>query len=66
MKSNKETEMVQEEPQKYDFDELVGAAESVFNTKPEVVYAALTHADVDSATKEEARTIIEEFLNREV
>lgn len=52
--------------QTYTIDELSAAAESAFNTKPEVVYAALVTAGKKEATKLETEKLVKKFLDKEV
>ena len=50
----------------YKVAELAAKARQVFDTPPEVVTAALRTAGKESATVEEAKKIVQDFLNREV
>lgn len=50
----------------YSIDELKSAAASRFQTRPEVVVAALKGAGKDRATLEEAKKLIGEFLRKEI
>lgn len=50
----------------YSYDELMAGAYTTFNTKPEVVGAALKINGVTSATVSQAKELIENFLNEEV
>lgn len=50
----------------YKVSELAAAAKEAFNTRPEVVTAALLSAKKTSATKSEAKRLVEAFLKKEV
>ena len=50
----------------YTKDELIAAAETVFNVKPEVVAAALKMAGKSEATKTETETAVKDFMQKEV
>lgn len=50
----------------YKAEELAAKARQMFGTTPEVVAVALKTAGKESATIEDAKKTVHEFLNREV
>ena len=54
------------EEARYEATELAKNARQLFETTPEVVTVALKVAGVETATKEEAESIVREFLSKEV
>lgn len=50
----------------YSTAELAAQARQIFGTTPEVVTVAMRTAEKQKATLDEAKTIVQEFLNREV
>ena len=50
----------------YRASELAAQARQLFDTTPEAVRAALRDAKKETASVEEARTIVQAFLEREV
>jgi len=50
----------------YTASEFVAAAQSVFNTSPDIVAAALREENITACTKAEAKGIVQDFLGRKV
>lgn len=50
----------------YTASEFVAAAQSVFNTSPDIVAAALREENMTACTKAEAKGIVQKFLGRKV
>lgn len=50
----------------YTASEFVAAAQSVFNTSPDIVAAALREENITACTKAEAKGIVQKFLGRKV
>lgn len=51
---------------KYSVNDFAGQADKLFGTTPEAVRTAFRFSGVKDATIEEAKTIVREFLEREV
>ncbi len=62
----KAEEKVKAPEEVYDAKDLAENAEVLFSTRPECVTAALKAADIVTCTVEKARTIVREFLSKEV
>lgn len=52
--------------QEYSVEEFAQAAQNLFSTKPECVVAAFEIAGIKKATEEQAKKIVQSFLEMEV
>lgn len=64
---SKETKLKKEvKKQEYSVEEFAQVAQNLFSTKPECVIAAFQIAGVKTATEEQAKKIVQSFLEMEV